>query len=315
MRVLMIFLDGWGIGERDPAQNPYCHAHTPVLDRLLGGHILFRGVGIVEKPDMVLIPTDTSLGIPGIPQSATGQTTLWTGINAARVVGRHVHAFPDEELRSIIARHSIMKVLRQRNKKVTFANAYRPEYFEGVRRGKYRHSTSTLIALSGGVRLRTIEDLKKGKAVYQEFTNRLLQEMGFNIEVISPRTAGGRLARLSVEYDFTLYEYFITDRVGHAQDMKKAVKVLQALDEFIGEVLLTIDLVNTMVIITSDHGNIEDVSVKTHTLNPVPTIIVTRDVQRFYPLNISSLQDISRLVLRVLNAEGEAVSEPLEQKL
>ena len=71
-----------------------------------------------------------------------------------------------------------------------------------------------------------------------------------------------------------------------------------------------------MVIITSDHGNIEDVSVKTHTSNPVPTIIVTRDVARFYPLNIRSLEDISGLLLRVLDAEGEAVPEllPLEQQ-
>ena len=253
-------ISGWlGIG-RITRKKPLFPRSYPGSGWAAGGHILFSGVGMLERPDMVLIPTDTTLGVPGIPQSATGQTTLWTGINAARAVGRHVHAFPNEELRGIIARHSIMKVLCQRGKKVTFANAYRPEYFDGVRRGKYRHSTSTLTALSGGVRLRTIEDLKKGKAVYQEFTNKLLQEMGFSIEEVSPRTAGMRLARLSVEHDFTLYEYFITDRVGHARDMGKAVKVLQALDEFIGEVLLTIDPVNTMVIITSDHGNIEDVS-------------------------------------------------------
>jgi len=37
--------------------------------------------------------------------------------------------------------------------------------------------------------------------------------------------------------------------------------------------LIRVDLSKNLVILTSDHGNLEDLSVKTHTRNPVPTLL------------------------------------------
>lgn len=100
-KVLMIFIDGFGLGARRD-DNPYFFARTPFFDQLLGGHILYADSQVVQGDRAVMIPTDACLGVPGIPQSATGQTTLWTGINAAQAVGRHINAYPTPKLREII---------------------------------------------------------------------------------------------------------------------------------------------------------------------------------------------------------------------
>ena len=81
------------------------------------------------------------------------------------------------------------------------------------------------------------------------------------------------LARIAAEHRFTLYEYFITDKIGHAQDMSAAKTTLTELASFIRELLTKLDLEHTTVILTSDHGNIEDLSSRNHTLHQVPTII------------------------------------------
>jgi bisphosphoglycerate-independent phosphoglycerate mutase (AlkP superfamily) len=70
-----------------------------------------------------------------------------------------------------------------------------------------------------------------------------------------------------------MYEYFLTDLAGHAQDMANAVEVLGNLDAFLDALLCRVDFSRNLVILTSDHGNLEDLSVRTHTVNPVPTLL------------------------------------------
>ncbi len=116
-------------------------------------------------------------------------------------------------------------------------------------------------------------DLFGKKALFHDFTNRHLNEFGFDAPLFSPSDAAEILAELTAKHRFTLYEYFITDKIGHAQDFEKAAEYLPPLAEFIRETLQKINLEKTTFILTSDHGNIEDLSVRNHTLNDVPTII------------------------------------------
>jgi 2,3-bisphosphoglycerate-independent phosphoglycerate mutase len=74
-KVLMIFIDGFGLGARRD-DNPYFFARTPFFDQLLGGHILYADSQVVQGDRAVMIPTDACLGVPGIPQSATGPYLL-----------------------------------------------------------------------------------------------------------------------------------------------------------------------------------------------------------------------------------------------
>jgi bisphosphoglycerate-independent phosphoglycerate mutase (AlkP superfamily) len=78
-----------------------------------------------------------------------------------------------------------------------------------------------------------------------------------------------------------------------------AVKHLEVIDEAIGGLLDAWDDEHGLLIITSDHGNIEDKSQRQHTYNPVPTILVGQNHTAFAP-EINDLTDIAMVVRRYL---------------
>lgn len=269
MHFVMIFLDGFGLGSEE--KNPIVSAQTPNIDELLGGHFLWGNRSIVLGKT-VLTPLDASLGVKGTPQSATGQTTLWTGVNGAQVLGYHLNAYPNEKLAQRIAEKSIFKQLADRGKRVMFANAFTRHYDELIASGKRRHTASTLSALAGGVRLRRVSDLIEGRAVYQDMTNEILRELGEDVPLISPQQAGKNLARVALDHDFTLYEFFQTDVRGHKQKWEEAIQLVEQIDAFLGGFLQVVQEEDVAWLLTSDHGNIEDFATKGHTQNPVPAL-------------------------------------------
>ena len=269
MHMVMIFLDGFGLGGID--NNPIVTAQTPSIDELLGGHLLW-GKRYITHKNTVLRPLDALLGVAGIPQSATGQTTLWTGVNAPKAIGHHLRAYPNESLAEIIAEKSIFRQLAEIGKTTMFANTFTKGYDQAVAAGKRLHTASTLSALAGGVRLRRVPDLLEGLAVYQDMTNEILVQQGEQVSVISSFEAGKRLGKLALRYDFTLYEFFQTDVKGHKQLWDEAIGLVERIDSFIGGFLSVVKEEDVAWILTSDHGNIEDFSVKGHTTNPVPAL-------------------------------------------
>jgi 2,3-bisphosphoglycerate-independent phosphoglycerate mutase len=110
------------------------------------------------------------------------------------------------------------------------------------------------------------------------------------------------LARISEQSRFTLYEYFITDKVGHAQDLPWAKSVLSSLALFIRELLERLDLDRTTVILTSDHGNIEDLSSRNHTLHAVPTIVWGAQREQI-AARIQTLADITPAIVDLLTTK------------
>ena len=124
--------------------------------------------------------------------------------------------------------------------------------------------------------------------------------MNFDVPQFSPADAGEILAELSAIHRFTLYEYFITDKIGHAQSFEKAEIYLPQLAALVRETLQRIDLETTTVILTSDHGNIEDLSVRTHTLNDVPTIVWGRQRDEVTQ-KIKDLSDLTPTILSLLS--------------
>ena len=300
MPVLLFFIDGLGLGPADPLTNPLLTAAMPHIRRLLGGNSL---AGLPLPPftnEAILLPLDACLGVPGLPQSATGQTTLFTGVNASRLLGRHLHAFPTGILKELLAQQSLLRTLRHAGKKVTSANAYSPDYFELVSQRKQRHSASTLAVLAAGVPLRQdLDALTAGNAVYQDLSNRYLQSRGFAVPEISPEQAGQHLSRIVGNYDFTLFEYFQTDIAGHSRNRQQAEEVLSQLDRFLGSLLSSLDLKRTLVVITSDHGNIEDITNKPHTSNPVPCLLIGA-ARKQARQQLSSIEQIAPMILRLL---------------
>ncbi len=288
--VLLFFIDGLGIGRRGES-NP--------LDKIENIEPLAQFKDEFPKIifDGILVPTDARLGVKNRPQSASGQTTILTGINAPEFLGFHKQGFPNQALRDVINQHSIFTQLKARKiEPNNFANAYTPQFFDEKQRWK---SATTCAMEAARVPFRTLSDLLNRKAVFHDFTNQSLIERNFDVPLFSPIDAGKILAEITAAHRFTLYEYFITDKIGHAQDFSKAEEYLPPLAEFLRETLRRIDLELTTVILTSDHGNIEDLSVRQHTLNDVPTIIWGRKRQKSSE-QIKDLTDITPTILNLL---------------
>ncbi|GAW92267.1 alkaline phosphatase family protein [Calderihabitans maritimus] len=302
MKVLMIFIDGLGLGKEDPKVNPYHRAQTPVLDGLLGGHRLYIREEPLITADAILIPTDARLDVPGIPQSATGQTALWTGVNAARLLGYHLNGLPSPELKELLWQGNIFSWVLDRGKKAVFANAFSGDFFAGKR----PRSVSTEAALAAGLKLKTVEDLEAGQAVYQDLTNEILRLRGEKVNLITPELAGRRLATIVQEHDFVLFEYFQTDVVGHRKDFARAVQILEKLDRFLGSVIKGVEKTNTLIVIVSDHGNMEDLTVGSHTLNPVPTLLVGARKEEGLE-QIKSILDITPFILYMLDGQSRKI--------
>ncbi|HYK22853.1 MAG TPA: alkaline phosphatase family protein [Pyrinomonadaceae bacterium] len=292
--VLLFFIDGLGIGKRGPF-NP--------LDKLPNAAPL--AVFQDEVPESflngIVVPTDASLGVAGRPQSASGQTTILTGINAPTQLGYHKQGFPNKPLLEIINQHSIFRQLRDAGVgPITFANAYSERFF--TERPRWISATTAAVE-AAGLAFRTVVDLKNEAAVFMDFTNRVLIERGVDVSERTEAEAAEVLARITHENQFTLYEYFITDKVGHAQDMQKAREVLTSLALFIRELLVRLDLETTTVILTSDHGNIEDLSSRNHTLHAVPTI-VWGPQRELIAARVHTLADITPTIVEILATES-----------
>jgi hypothetical protein len=300
LRVLMIFIDGMGIGADDPINNPYVTAKTPFLDNLMGEHRLLTDNKTRAGANWAVIRLETTLGVLGTPQSATGQTTLLTGVNAAALLGKHLRGFPNKELRQLIAAENIYGKLSSKGYSFTFANVYRPSFFDKYICQEKYHSVTTVAALAAEIRLRTVADLREGKGVFQDFTNRVLREdYGVDVPLFKPELAGNYLGRICNNYDFTLYEYYRTDVAGHKQDYGKIQQILGELDSFLAGVINTLDMTNTVVMITSDHGNLEDISHNSHTDNDVPMILITKRSCALSP-GIKTIADITPFILELM---------------
>lgn len=300
MSVLMIFFDGWGLGDDDPAHNPFIAAPMPTLRELFDGVMPTRdGSAPHASSQAVLVPTDATLGVPGLPQSATGQTTLFTGVNAARAIGQHLGPYPNAELRTLLARDNLFKALVGAGCTVAFANAYPPVFFQRLARNSARRSATSYAVHAADVRYRDVDDLRAGNAVSAFVTNDRWVAAGAGVPQITARQAGANLARLAAAYDFTLLEYFMTDVAGHKGKPAFTSSVLEEVDQLLRGVLETVDLARTLVITTSDHGNVEDVTARRHTLNPVPTILVGAGREQV-AARIHALDDLTPAVIDYL---------------
>ncbi|HEX8371001.1 MAG TPA: hypothetical protein VF604_20825 [Pyrinomonadaceae bacterium] len=289
--VILLFIDGFGIGEKDE-KNPLAQTET------LAPLAHFKNFSTPVIYDGIMVPTDARLGVEGRPQSASGQTTILTGVNAPALLGYHKQGFPNQALRDLIGEHSIFRQLKNLGiEPNVFANTYTPQFFEAAPRWK---SATTVAVEAAGLAFRRLPDLVGRKAVFHDFTNEDLRERGFDVPVFSPAAAAAIIVELAANHRFVLYEHFLTDKIGHAQDFEKARVLLPQLAEFVREVLRQADLEKTTVILTSDHGNIEDLSVRNHTLNDVPTIVWGR--KRFEAAaRIKSLADITPAIIGLLS--------------
>lgn len=273
MSVIILFLDGVGLGDGHD-HNPFYTGATPFISSLLDGNKLLKAAAGKDYQMASLLALDAAMGIHGPPQSATGQAALFTGINAAELLGYHLNGFPNKALRALLAENGLFLQLQQKSLTGTFANAYRPDFFKELEQGlQGYYSCSTLVTHYGGVAFRSLDDLLQRNAVYMDITNVVLRRLGFDVPEFTPQQAGEILLQIAAQYNVTLFEHFLTDIAGHNRDRAFAAETVVMLDAFLEAVVRKLPP-DALLLVISDHGNLEDLSVKTHTNNPVPALVV-----------------------------------------
>jgi hypothetical protein len=308
-RVILLFLDGVGIGEDDPCVNPLAapdfERAYPTLAGLLGGKAPVVSSGRVEGPGAQLIPLDAQMGVSGRPQSATGQTALLTGINAPALLGEHYGPRPDDRVRAILDGGSIFRRLAAARRRPFFCNAYPPRYFDAIRSGRRRLSAVPHAVVAGGQRLLTHEDLLAGRGLAADFTNQAWRdELGYpSAPVYTPPDAGAVLWRIAQPYDFVFFEHWMTDVYGHDGALAAATAMLQRFDGFLGGLVGAAAragaLDQTLVVVASDHGNVEDCSHGKHTTNPALSLLIGPTAALYAP-QVHRLTDLAAVVMQHL---------------
>jgi 2,3-bisphosphoglycerate-independent phosphoglycerate mutase len=298
--VLMVFLDGVGIGTADPAINPFFVARGKTLRRCCNNSMIHREDPYRYSGAVSVVPLEATLDVAGLPQSGTGQTALYTGINASKLIGKHFGPYPYSSLRPALHRDNIFRRLIAGGKRPYFANAYPEQYFRYIEKHKSRIGATTLAWLSTRLPLNDHNVLLRGEGISADITNGRWSELGYpDVPVISAYEAGKRLAAITREYDFVLYEYYLTDTAGHHRSMTEAIHTIEMIDEFIDGILSLIDSADTTFVMTSDHGNLEDLSTRSHTRNPVPFFIAGA-AHRNIADSVTSLIDVTPALLRFM---------------
>ncbi|HSM12536.1 MAG TPA: metalloenzyme [Thermoanaerobaculia bacterium] len=295
-RFLLLFVDGVGLGPAT-AGNPLVRPGLPALHGSLGGPLTIERAGHVGE-GAALAALDAALGVEGLPQSATGQTALFTGINAPELLGRHVAAFPGPRLAALLAEHSLLRAAASRGHRVTFANPYSRRNFDEVEGGRRRHSATTLAVLAAGIPLRDLDDLAAGRACAWDVTRERFRAWAPEVEPVAARSAGEHLAAVAAENDLTLWETFMTDLAGHRRLGWTPEQALERLDGLLAG-LLALRPADLTVLLVSDHGNLEEPAHRSHTRNPVPLVAIGPEARSF-----GDLDRLDRLAPRLLSRLG-----------
>ncbi|MFH5832093.1 hypothetical protein [Halalkalibaculum sp. DA384] len=296
MAVLFLFIDGVGLGETAP-KNPFSKNRYTGFEAMSGGQPFTRDAHSILSDGHLFKGIDATLGVEGLPQSGTGQATLFTGRNAARVVGRHFGPFPHSKTKPLLRDYSIFKKATERGKSCVFMNAY-PDIFFRRSEQNNRWSCTTLMTKSAGIPLHTVEDLKKGKAITAEITQQAWREqLAIEIPEIDPGEAAERMLNQARSHDIVLYEYYLTDKAGHTQSEAEAGKVISRFSAFLEYLIRNRNDEDTLLL-SSDHGNIEDLSTKTHTFNEVPLFAEGPAAGAFR--DVVSIRDIAPVILQVV---------------
>ncbi|MFZ5443264.1 MAG: metalloenzyme [Myxococcota bacterium] len=306
MRVAILFTDGVGVGPREPATNPLA----------AGDYLLSQfddGSGTALPHGGARHDVDTTFGVPGRPQSATNQTAIFTTRPAPQLLGRHVLGYPTRELQALLAEHSIVRTLVTRGRTATFANAYPVDYLdalglarragepEGLQfserlRRKLKPSASTLAMSSAQVPLRTLADARRDEGLTHDIDGSTAGRRRLDVPSRTPAEAAEIFWNLAA--DFTLFEHYLADEAGHLQDRAAAIRALETFDAFARAVLARRPP-DAHVLVCSDHGNVEDLSSRSHTLNDVA--VLSFGPGALPPL--ASVADVGRAALSLLGVE------------
>lgn len=276
MHILMIFLDGIGLGDDNPQTNPFAVAHMPTLIALSNGKRWLRDTGRQESQRAIFIPTDPRLGVAGRPQSGSGQAAILTGRNVPQIIGEHYGPKPNAATRQLLAEDNFFKQVKRAGKKAALLDAYPPGLHHDIARGKTLRSSIQQATFEAGQNLFGMDELISRRALTPEWTGESWRRY-LKLDatpVYEPDEAGRLLVEMSREYDFAFHSHWMTDMVGHRGPFERGVELLELFDGVMAGVLEAWNDDEGLVIVTSDHGNMEVIGNRNHTENDIPTLVI-----------------------------------------
>ncbi len=300
MSLIFVFIDGIGLGNNS-ADNPFYKADRyPAFLELTGGTAMTRDGKPYYHRRELFLHIDACLGVEGLPQSGTGQATLLSGINASRILGRHFGPYPHSRIRYLLEKHSLFRQVSDSGRSFYFMNAF-PEIFFERAKARNRWSCCTLMTRSAGQQLNSVAEIRQGRAI----TAGLRQDywranLNLDVPEISEEEAAERTLRIAGEKDLVFAEYYLTDKAGHNQDPEYAREMLSRIDRFL-KTILKHKTDSMTLLVTSDHGNLEDLSTKTHTLNDVP-LFVNGPMASFFT-KAKSIIDITPAIVKAFSGK------------
>jgi len=112
------------------------------------------------------------------------------------------------------------------------------------------------------------------------------------------------------KYKLIICNFANTDMVGHTGNLEAAIKAVESVDSCLGKIHLVAKETETEVLITSDHGNVEQMlNSKTqknhtaHTTNPVPLIYIGAKKTSLLGPHIGTLADLAPTLLSLMDIE------------
>jgi len=296
MALLFLFIDGVGIG-KNIAENPLTDESLQGFSFISEGQPFTKEANEVHRENHAFTPVDATLGVEGLPQSGTGQTALFSGENAPQKIGKHFGPFPHSGIKPLLKKHSLFRKAQADGQVCTFINAY-PDIFFKKAGKRNRWTCTTLMTKSADIPLNGEQAVKDGTALTAGLNQQAWQkQLHIDVPIISPEEAADRLLEQSKNHDLILHEYYLTDKAGHSQQQAKALQYLQRYDRFLWR-LIQEKPAPVTIVLCSDHGNIEDLSTKSHTLNKVPLFAFGPGASAFH--QAKSIMDVTPGILAAL---------------
>ncbi len=270
-----LFVDGLGLSkdERSPLQT----LELPTLQKLTRN---FSSDAFTEQ-NLAYRVLDASLGVEGLPQSGTGQTTLLTGINAAELLGHHSGPHPMARLQEILKTTSVQVQAASGGVRVLHANSYRKEYLDKALNSRRNMlSAFGFAAKSAGIDLLEVGHKFAVSPAFWE----------------NPKRSAERFASICEQFDLAILENWALDYSAHRAPEELNQRFTE-LDLFVQGWLEASP--SATLFITADHGNAEEPWHLHHSVNPVPFIAIGKDAGSVGPM--SSLTDVAPWIRKVLS--------------
>jgi 2,3-bisphosphoglycerate-independent phosphoglycerate mutase len=107
-------------------------------------------------------------------------------------------------------------------------------------------------------------------------------------------------------FDFIVTNFANGDVIGHTQNPEAKIKCAEFIDEYLGKLVNAAIIEDYVVLVTADHGNLEEMYNPdgtpnvSHTSNPVPFVLISADSEEIIELSSGNLSDIAPTILSIL---------------